>query len=188
MPWKTPLTLMVRYLINDFSSTPETQKYSDEDLQRMIAISSIYASQDYRFANSYIIDIDNIEITPDPYDLQDEEFIALSTLKAACLFNINQYQGAVKNGIKVKSGDDSVDLTSGFSGYKDILSMGPCESYSALLRVLRSTGSGKPSGGEGFSRGRAVANLATHPDSGYYGNGVVRFYNSFNDRGGGINY
>lgn len=166
MTWQIPITLTVRFLINDFV---EPYKYTDEQIRQMIMIASIYVSADYHFDQEYIIDVEAVSITPDPVDSGDEIFVALVGLKAACLFNINQYQGATLKGIKVKSGDESFDTTSSFRGYSDIISHGPCYSYEMLLKQLRS------SGGRGISHGgRAVISLGTNPSTNY---GVyTRFY------------
>lgn len=169
------LTQMVRLLINDFD--PTSERYTDDQINQMICLAGIYVGQDYYLPNDYTIDVENRDISPDPVVQEDDAFIALATLKSGCLFNLNQYQLAVRTGIKVRSGEDSVDLTSGFRGYKDIIENGPCESYEKLLKQLRSVGSGKS--GQTVVKGRAVADLATHPQSGYYGTGHVRFFDSF---------
>ncbi len=145
MSWKTTLTIIVRNLIND---TGATQTYTDAKIQQAIVVAGLISAQEYSYSNSYTFDIDNIEITPDPTNSStlDSVAMALFSLKAACLFNINSYQSAASAGIRVKDGDSEVDTTSGYGGWKSIIQNGPCLSYKQLLeerRYKRSMLSGK---------------------------------------------
>jgi len=143
MAWNTALPIMVRSLIGDFGST---ETYTDERLNIAIAVAAIMVQQELSVGNSYIVDVETPCIEPDPTDSDtlDYEAIALFTLKAACILSVNNYQSAIGRGIKVTDWNSSVDTTGRFSGYKDIISLGPCASYQKILEVTyHNSGTGK---------------------------------------------
>lgn len=138
--WDTDLVLMLRLLINDLNVP---QKHADAYLEQVIVLSAILADQEVDFAASYIYDMSNVSITPDPIDNGDTMFQALVPLKAACVLNQGDFQKAIGQGIKVRDGDSSVDTTASFGGYKDILNLGPCASYEKLKKqILVADGAG----------------------------------------------
>ncbi len=138
MAWELSLVIMTRELIGDTDSS--NYVYTDARVQSAIVTAAIISSQEYTYINSYIFDLETPEITPDPTDIStyDQAAIALFSLKAACILNMNSYQSSVKNGIKVRDGDSEVDTTGGFKGFQDILKLGPCASYEKVLSGLSS--------------------------------------------------
>lgn len=175
MAWQTDLTIIVRNLIGDLGVT---QAYDDSRIEQCLAVAGLITSQEFEFDTDYTFDLSAPDITPDPTlsSTYDRSAMALFTLKAACMLNLNSYQGAVSTGIKVRDGDSEVDTTSGFKGYKDILDYGPCGAYQKLLNKLRFDNS--------MNLGRAVTSPASTDFSGFYGRGVQQFFDGFCGLGG----
>ena len=136
MAWETTLVTMVRAIIGDMSASPT---YTDARIQTALATAGLIVAQEYpHFTNEYSFDLATPDITPDPTDTNtlDQEAMALFSLKASCMLNLNTYQTAVGAGIKVRDGDSEVDTTGSFRGYQDIIKLGPCASYTKLLESL----------------------------------------------------
>jgi hypothetical protein len=133
--WQTIIVPIVRHLINDLTLP---YKYSDDRVEQAIVIAGLIVAQEYTFDTDYIFDIIGPNILPDPADEDsyDSAAVGLFGLKAACMLSMNNYQGAVVTGIKVRDGDSSVDTTGNFGGYKDIIALGPCAAYNNLLKTL----------------------------------------------------
>lgn len=133
--WKSVFTPIVRNLIND---TVVPYKFSDTRIHQTVVIAGMIVAQQITLGNDYLFNMNTIDIIPDPTaeDTYDAMAIALFSLKAACILTQNQYQTAIGTGIRVRDGDSEVDTTSGFGGFKDILTLGPCASYDKLVKDL----------------------------------------------------
>ncbi len=168
--WQNSLIIATRAMINDLGSTPS---YDDFRISQSIVVAGLITSQEFQFDTSYAFDLETPDITPDPVNTNDNPFIALTLLKTACLLTINNYQAAALNGIRIRSGDDELDLSKGFKGYEDIIKLGPCASYQKLLLHLQQQGS--------MGRGKAIsAQGFSHPDFSLAARyGYIPFYNSF---------
>lgn len=173
MSWDTTLVSIVRSLINDMGATPV---YDDSRIEQAILVGGLLASQDFPFSTTYIFDFSTPALTPDPTlpETLDTVAMALFGLKAACTLNLNSYQNSISTGIRVKSGDESVDTTSGFGGFDSILKNGPCAQYKALVADLYK------------KNAIALSSLATRavttPQGGFFNGGVWdtrNLYNSF---------
>lgn len=137
MAWDTDLVLMVRVLINDIS-LPQT--YTDEYLERVLIVAGIQVDAEFVFPYTYLYDIGDLTISPDPITNNDSSFMALVPLKAACILNQGEFRQALGQGIKVRDGDSAIDTSVSFRGYRDILEMGPCAAYEKLKWSLLATG------------------------------------------------
>jgi hypothetical protein len=142
--WETVLTTIVRSLIND----PDGATYSDERVQTSIVVAGLIVAQEAQLDYAYTFDLLVPDIIPDPVEINDSVAVALFGLKAACILNTNSYQSAVGKGIKVRDGDSEVDTTGTFKGYSDIIAIGPCGSYTKLLKQITLN--------KGFGTGKAV--------------------------------
>jgi hypothetical protein len=151
---------MTRHLIGDLSDTPT---YDDSRIQQAVVVAGLISAQEYPFDTEYTFDLDEIDISPDPTNTAtlDRSAMALFTLKAACMLNMNSYQSAVGTGIRVRDGDSEVDTTGSFKGYKDILEIGPCASYTKLLNKL--------SQNKSMNAGKAISTPASTDFSGFWG-------------------
>lgn len=171
--WQSTLTTIVRTLINDLDET----EYTDDQIQKTLVIAGLQVDNSITLSQTYIFDFEDYDISPDPVvnATFDSLAIALFTLKAACILNMNRYQKAIKNGTGVKLIDDdiSVDTTVNFRGYKDILELGPCKSYEKLLEEQKIKKSMKV--------GKAVMTPIAHEDFCRNLTSVSRFFDGFGD-------
>ena len=134
MGWTTDLVLMTRVLANDYAAP---QKYDDTYLQRLLVCAGVLVKKELELPYDYAFDIANVTITPDPITVGDAVLQALLPLKAACIINTNQYVAAIGQGIRVRDGDSAIDTSVSFGGYRDILRLGPCETYRLLKWQLQ---------------------------------------------------
>lgn len=149
MAWDTDLILMVRVLVSDIS-TPQT--YTDEYLERVLITAGIIVDAEFPFNYDYAYNINDLTIAPDPTTNEDNIFMALVPLKAACILTQGEFKQALGQGIKVRDGDSAIDTSVSFRGYRDILELGPCGAYEKLKWSLLA--SGEAADGNGV--GRAV--------------------------------
>lgn len=171
--WQSLCTTIVRHLIDDLDEN--NPRYSDNRIQQAIVIAGLMSAQEFPFSVTYSFDVEGPDILPDPgaTETYDGQAVALFTLKAACILDVNRYQNRVGTGVKVTEGDASVDLTTGFKGYVDIITLGPCASYTKLLADLQVKSS--------MSAGKAVLGPFSHSDAGNMlgGRYITTFFNSF---------
>jgi len=157
MSINTSLTLMVRHLISDLGST---ERYADSRIETSITIAGLLTSQVFEFANDYVFDLTTPNITPDPLDanILDNQAIALITLKAACMLDMNRYQdNADCVGIIVRDENSIIDTKEAFRGYLDIIKMGTCAAYTEMLKKIEADKS--------MGLGKAIVTPSTHVDN-----------------------
>jgi len=97
---------IVRGLINDMVS-PYT--YNDWRLQELIVVGAVLTVQEVDFAASYTINLCTNTITPDPSVASDYDFMALVSLKTACMISSGEHRDAAKTAVSVKDGPSFVD-------------------------------------------------------------------------------
>lgn len=108
MSWESQMVEMVRVLVDDMSTTPT---YTDKRLQRVLIVSAYQILQETRFETTYVVNILEESITPDPTDgVQDFNFINLWALKSACIIYGSEFKTQSMNAISVKNGPTSIDL------------------------------------------------------------------------------
>jgi hypothetical protein len=130
MAWNTEIPMIVRVLINDMSDNPT---YSDERLQQVIAVSAKYVQFDVVLDHTYNVDVINPAISPDPTDNNDDIFISLVSLKAACIIDQSALRTrAAAEGIRAALGPAMLSVNGSLDGFIAILDKGPCASYDEL--------------------------------------------------------
>lgn len=134
MSWKTEMTSLFRYVINDTDSTPE---YSDERLQRLLVTSAQLTQGVVDFPRDYAVDIAATGISPDPTSgTRDNGFINLVILKANCLLATGDYRLSSNKGIVIKDGPSYVDARSLISSKQEVMS-DACSKYEAAELEFR---------------------------------------------------
>jgi hypothetical protein len=106
MSWQSDMTPIVRGLIFDVS-VPYT--YSCTRIEELIAVSAVLVTQEVAFGTAYTIDLNAVSITPDPAVAGDEDFVALVSIRTACLIAQGEHRDAAKQAISVKDGPAFVD-------------------------------------------------------------------------------
>jgi hypothetical protein len=139
MSWQTEISTIVRHIINDTDSA--NYKYSDSRLETTILVASQLVSMELDFKNSYIIDISNGILSPDPTNLsiKDGAFINLVSMKTACIIIGSEIKIEAGNAIAVKDGPSSIDLR-GVSSTLSMLYNDICSKYQAMVDDYKFTG------------------------------------------------
>ena len=130
MSWQTELTAITRTLINDLD---EPYDYSDSRIQQVLAVAAKYAQFDVNLDNLYEIDVVNVNMTPDPTQNNDETFISIVCLKAACIIDQGTFRTkAALEGIRTALGPSSISISGSLNGWKSIIDHGACGLYEEL--------------------------------------------------------
>jgi len=130
MSWDIEIPIIVRTLINDLSDQPT---YSDERLKQIIAVAAKYVQFDVVLDHLYNVDVVEGNISPDPTDDNDEIFISLVSLKAACIVDQSALRTkAALEGIRAALGPATLTVKGSLEGFIKILENGPCASYEEL--------------------------------------------------------
>jgi hypothetical protein len=117
MAWNTEMPIILRNIINDYATTP---KYTDNRLQQLILVAAQLLQQDLDFTTSYIIDIQNSLLTPDPTITtstftRDDAFINLVILRSACVLSMGEFRQA-GGGIIVRDMNLNIDTRKNLPG------------------------------------------------------------------------
>ena len=131
MSWQTELTTMVRTLINDAT---KPYQFSDNRIAQTILVAGKYLQFDVVLDHPYSIDVANQTISPDPTEDNDEIFIILASLKAACLIDQGTLRTkAAMEGVRAALGPASLSVGGSAAGWEMILKHGPCKLYDDLV-------------------------------------------------------
>jgi len=168
MAWDSDLVLMVRILIGDHNS-PQT--HEDDYIKSVLITAGIMVDAEIPFSYDYIYSLSDSTIVPDPVTSDDQIFMALVPLKAACILTQSDFKNALGQGIKVRDGDSQIDTSVSFKGYKDILELGPCAAYEKLRWSLLASG-------EASSVGKAVLGPNRVPGNNAYDT-ITWYYDQF---------
>ena len=104
--WKDKAVILFRDAIGDTSS-PYT--YEKTRLESLLITAAYLVSQSISFSTTYTIDVLGGSITPDPKD--DNDFLALTVLKAIAVLADSEWRTESRNGMIVKDGPTSIDYT-----------------------------------------------------------------------------
>lgn len=130
MSWQTELPIIVRTLVNDLGDQPN---YSDQRLLQVLSVAARYVQFDVVLDTKYEVDVSTSSISPDPTVSNDEIFIALVSLKAACIVDQSTYRTkSAMEGIRASLGPASLSVAGQSSAWKTILDQGPCAAYDEL--------------------------------------------------------
>lgn len=103
--WKTEMTTLLRYVINDTDET--VREFTDERLCSLLVSSAHLTLGVVDFPADYTVDIPNSGISPNPTN--DKSFTNLVVLKASCLLAAGEYRTSTNQAIVVRDGPSSVD-------------------------------------------------------------------------------
>lgn len=164
---------MVRHLISDVD--PTSYKYTPKRIETTILVAAQLLTTETDLRQEYDINVEQCELNPDPTDAgtADDDFIALVSLKSACIILGGEVKSESGNAISIKDGPSAIDLR-GVSGtlmglYKDL-----CSKYEQMLLDYRAGNS-----------------LAGHAILGPYSPGsdiVARTHSDYDHRGNYFRY
>jgi hypothetical protein len=125
--WDSELPLLVRHLIDDYS-TPYV--YSDARLIDLIVAAAQLIKIEVSFQQDYAVDMDAQTISPDPTEIdpKDDGFITLVSLKAACLLARSEAKTSSGRAIMFREGSTEVDRR-GVSKEKMAIADNICKEY-----------------------------------------------------------
>jgi hypothetical protein len=178
MSWQLEIPIITRVWINDLEANPI---YSDDRILQVVTVAAQNVIREVSFDTTYDVDVVNISITPDPTSdsVNDNDFIALVALKAACILDQSTYRTkAINEGIKTSLASATLHVAGNLKGYKDLLEIGPCGMYSQLRQEFEI---GNPSVvqavlspfvGNKFD----PTNLTSYPGGLHRNGGIDRFY------------
>lgn len=131
MTWQDEAIPTLRILINDMNSSNYT--YSDDRLEQTLVVAAKLANQEVSFENTYTISIENVTISPDPTDEDDDVFLNMIVLKAACVVDHSTFRTrAATEGIKAQLGPAALQVGGNLAGFKTLIELGPCATYTQL--------------------------------------------------------
>lgn len=130
MAWQDELTIITRTLINDWNQPYE---YSDSRIQQIITVSAKYLQFDINLDYAYTIDVVNNNISPDPTSNNDNIFVSLVCLKAACIIDQGTFRTkSALEGIRASLGSASLSFGGTIVGWQSIIEHGACGLYEEL--------------------------------------------------------
>lgn len=128
MPWKIDLILMLRSIIGDLDSV----KFTDERLKQILVVAAFNVLNDADFSNTYTVDVGAVSISPDPIELNDQDFSILTVYKSACILLGSEVKTESANAISIKDGPSAIDLR-GVTQSLSVLYGDICKRYDDLL-------------------------------------------------------
>lgn len=128
MAWQDVSTEILRNLLGD---TETVQTYTDAKLIRVLMVASFQTVLEVDFLQTYSIAIVAQTITPDPTNptTQDDSFVNLVTMKAACIIDHSSAVLAAARAISVRDNGAAVDLRGVFGANLQLLEKGWCAVY-----------------------------------------------------------
>lgn len=130
MAWQDTLTIIVRTLVNDLDAP---YSFSDARIEQILTVSGKYVQFDVNLDYAYVIDVVNNTITPDPTSVNDDIFISLTCLKAACIIDqSNLRTKAALEGIRTALGSANISIAGSLNGWDLIIDKGACAMYEEL--------------------------------------------------------
>ena len=106
---------LFRTVVGDDDATT----YTDGQLSKILTSSSWFVQSDVKLNTTYTIDIGAQTISPDPTLEPDTDFITLVIFKGACVLMRAEQRKKGGNGIVIKDGPNTFDLSKQADGYKN---------------------------------------------------------------------
>ena len=132
MAWQDDMIMMLRVLVSDMSSTPT---YSDGRMEQILVVAAQYVQMELTFDTTYTIDLTGPDISPDPTGINDDAFVNLTVMKAACITDFSTFRTqALQSGVKTRCGPVILDTLRRIDGFKQLLDVGPCAAYEAMKK------------------------------------------------------
>ena len=115
--WETESVIILRGLIGDMGPT---YTYEDSRLIDLVLISARLINVECDFDTVYTIDVEQCTITPDPTAANDDTFINLSCLKAACLILGAEAKSLAGSSFEVRDGSAFVSVKEAYKATKEL--------------------------------------------------------------------
>jgi len=133
--WQPNCLELLRNLINDVDTANQT--YSDARLTKLLISAAFSVLREADFPNDFVVNIAAQTIVPDPTDTtagtNDENFVNLICLKAACILAQGAAIAAASAATAGKDMDSAWDLRSVATNTIALLDKGWCKLYEEAL-------------------------------------------------------
>lgn len=126
MAWQDSMIPMVRVMVNDIDATT----YTDDTLEQVLVVAAFQVCGDLQEFD-FKVDIVNSQITPDPTAVatENDSFVNLACIKAACIVDTGAAAKAASQAISVKDGTSAIDLRGALAGKLALLEKGWCNVF-----------------------------------------------------------
>ncbi len=114
MAWQNDLGIILRTIINDLDGTD----YTNSKIEQILVVAAKLIKLEIDFAYIYAIDVEEVTISPDPVAADDNAFITLVSLKAACLILGAELKLAAAQSFRVQDASAVVDIKGVFEAKK----------------------------------------------------------------------
>lgn len=128
MAWQKTMVDILRGLIDDLDPTEGIQEFTDARLEKLLVIASNFVNQEVDFPYTYTIGVVGVTISPCPVDLNDDGFVNLVCLKAACLLATGDFRKSSNKGMIIKDGPSSIDARTLVESKKELMESS-CKNY-----------------------------------------------------------
>ena len=120
MAWQNEMGLIVRHIIDDLDSTNYT--FTDSRIEESILVAAQLIHNELEFVVTYLIEVDNMSLTPDPTALnpKDDDFIALVCLRSGLLLTNSLLRTYALKSFAIRDGASSLDMRGVVAGLKII--------------------------------------------------------------------
>lgn len=130
MAWQSEMTIIVRYLVNDPSSTD----YTDLHIQQLILVAAQLVQHEIEFDKTYTVDVDSLSLSPDPTTgTKDNGFINLISLKSACMILKGDAKVAASDAFKITDGPSTIDGSASYKAKQELAEK--CEKHYELEKT-----------------------------------------------------
>ena len=153
MAWNEDLVIMLRAEIGDLDSST----YSDSRLRQVLVYSAYSVYQSAKFPVSYVIDVPDMTISPDPVTTNDYDFSILTVYKAACTILKGEARDKGGKSVSIKDGPSLLDTRNAGTNLLSLMKTA-CETYAELLYNYQISGSAQ----DGLSVGPGQAILSPY--------------------------
>ena len=126
MAWQDTMIPMLRVMVNDIAEAT----FQDDTLEQTLVVAAFQISADFQEFD-FRADIANVRITPDPTvaATQNDSYVNLVCMKAACIVDTGSAASAASQAIAVKDGSSSIDLRGALAGKLALLEKGWCNVF-----------------------------------------------------------
>jgi hypothetical protein len=108
MSWQDDSLVILRALVNDTDETAPT--YDDDRIEELTCVGAKQVVAELRLREKYSVDLDNVEISPDPTVGGDDSFMNLALLAARVIILSGEAKVAANQAIAIKDGPSAIDL------------------------------------------------------------------------------
>lgn len=171
MSWQGEMGTIVRYLVNDIDS--DSYAFSDKRVETTILVAAQLSQMNVDFSQDYDVSVETCSLSPDPTSStnEDQSFITLICLRAACIIIGSEIRSESGNAISIKDGPSAIDLR-GVTQTLTVLYKDLCDKYEQQLLEYRA---GNSVAGQAilgpYSPGSdkvSRSNYGTHRAGGYF--------------------